>query len=369
MDDSGRGRRSLVKVFILQPGELDEAQLSRWRAMQSADPRLHNPFLSPEFALAVGRVRQTARVAVLDDAGEPIGFFPFERRTFGIGKPIGSGVSDCQALISSPGSEWDADDLLRACGLAAWEFDHLIAGQAWIAPEHQLHASPVIDLRRGFDAYVEERRQVSKSLVASTLRKARKLASEVGPLRLEEDVTDPGALRTLMRWKSSQYHRTGAADRFGIDWIVRLLEDLLAARGPGFTPSLTMLYAGDRAVAGHFGLRSPSVLSWWFPAYDEAFQRYSPGRYLLLRIAESAAAQGVGSIDLGRGVEEYKHRFASWEAYVAEGAVRRPGVVASARELTRLPRRLGVRYLAGTPLEPVAQSALGAVKRWRKAVG
>src|SRR5687767_9196384 len=54
-----------VEVRVVRPDELGPAELDRWRAFQLADRRLANPFLAPEFALAVARHQPTARVAVL----------------------------------------------------------------------------------------------------------------------------------------------------------------------------------------------------------------------------------------------------------------------------------------------------------------
>ena len=67
-----------------------------------------------------------------------------------------------------------------------------------------------------------------------------------------------------------------------------------------------MLYAGDRPVAAHLGLRSDRVLAYWFPAYDPDLGRYSTGVALCLRMAEAAAADGIGHIDLGKGAARYK---------------------------------------------------------------
>lgn len=67
-------------------------------------PEYANPFLSPEFAIGVGRHRGGARVAVLREGGEPVGFLPFERNALGVGRAIGLGLSDCQALVHRPGS-------------------------------------------------------------------------------------------------------------------------------------------------------------------------------------------------------------------------------------------------------------------------
>ena len=65
--------------------------------MQRKTGSLANPFLCPEFAVAVGSFRPGARVAVLADGPEIVGFFPFERRRLGVGVPIGAGLTDCRA--------------------------------------------------------------------------------------------------------------------------------------------------------------------------------------------------------------------------------------------------------------------------------
>jgi CelD/BcsL family acetyltransferase involved in cellulose biosynthesis len=93
--------------------------------MQRADAALGNPFLSPEFAAAVGRFRPRARVAVLTDGAAVSGFFPFERRRLGVGVPLGAGLTDCQGLMHAQGLEWDARGLLRGCGMSVFHFDHL----------------------------------------------------------------------------------------------------------------------------------------------------------------------------------------------------------------------------------------------------
>jgi hypothetical protein len=100
-----------------------------------------------------------------------------------------------------------------------------------------------------------------------------------------------------------------------------------------------MLYAGDRPVAGHFGLRSDAVLSAWFPSYDVSFYKYSPGLLLHLSMAEAAAAAGLRHIDLGKGFKDYKEVLKSRDLMVAEGWVERPSSGAALRRLQRTPTR------------------------------
>jgi CelD/BcsL family acetyltransferase involved in cellulose biosynthesis len=118
-----------VQISVVRPGELGPSEIATWHSMQRQTGSLASPFLCPEFAIAVGSLRPGARVAVLAEGPTIVGFFPFERRRLRIGVPIGAGMTDCQGLIHSPGLEWDARGLLRACGMSVWQFDHLVEGQ------------------------------------------------------------------------------------------------------------------------------------------------------------------------------------------------------------------------------------------------
>jgi CelD/BcsL family acetyltransferase involved in cellulose biosynthesis len=352
----------MMKVSVVLPHELGASELSAWRAMQRSTPGLAGAFLSPGFALAAGRVRRRARVAVLEEGQEVMGFFPFEQGPFRVGRPIAAGACDAQGVIHAPGLEWDAGELLRGCGLDVWEFDHLVADQLASAGRNVVRrSSPIIDLSRGYEAYVEERRRSSKKTFKSTLYKQRKLERDLGGSRFELEVRDPEALTVLMRWKSGQYRRTGRRDRFAIDWIERLVRDLFETRSDGCVGTLSVLYAAERPVAAHFGLRSDSSLSCWFPAYDPALARYSPGLSLHLRMAEAAAAAGVRCLDLGKGDEDYKQSLKTGELSVGEGWIDRPSAVAMVRRVQRTPRRLAFNLVSRRP--GLRRAARGALKR------
>ena len=204
--------------------------------MQHSDAALGNPFLSPEFAVAVGRFRPSARVAVLTDGPALAGFFPFERRRLGLGVPIGAGLTDCQGVVHARGFEWDARELLRGCGISAFHFDHLAQEQRpfqrWVAATAP---SPVIDLTDGFAAYEEKLKTKSAQFCRDVARRGRKLSREAGPLRHVVDSRDVAALQSLMAWKSDQYRRTGRTDRFAQPWIVGLINDLFETRSSHFS--------------------------------------------------------------------------------------------------------------------------------------
>ena len=152
-----------------------------------------------------------------------------------------------------------------------------------------------------------------------------------------------------MAWKSDQYRRTGRPDRFAEPWVVALVESLLGTREESCSGRLSLLYAGDQLVAGHFGLSSRSVIPTWFPVYDPRFARYSPGLLLHLAMAESAAAAGVSAIDMGPGAKDYKESLKSRDAVLVEGRVVRPSATAALHWARREPVRRLRHEVVGRP--------------------
>jgi CelD/BcsL family acetyltransferase involved in cellulose biosynthesis len=348
-----------MEVAVVRPAELGTGQVAAWHGMQDQGEEFRNPFLSPEFALAVGQVVPNARVAVIEDAGQPAGFLAFETGRLGSARPVGAWLSDCQGLVHAPEFQPDAGELLRGCGISAWQFDHLVNCQQPFAKYKIATAgSPVIDLTDGFEAYAARLKAESPRFRTDLGRKTRKIERELGPLTFVIDSSDPDDLRTLMGWKSDQYQRTGRNDRFDEPWIVDLVSQLFSHRPagaagpagpgrPGFRGLLSMLYAGDKPVAGHFGLAYGGLLAHWFPAYDVRYSKYSPGLLQLLEMTREAPGLGIASIDLGKGTARYKEDMKSYDLTVAEGtAIGRP-VLGTAIRVRHAPARWAARAIRG----------------------
>jgi CelD/BcsL family acetyltransferase involved in cellulose biosynthesis len=299
--------------------------------MQRAEPSLSSPFLSPEFTLAVARARPTARVAVLEEDQQVVGFFPYEVRRRVVGVPIGFGISDCQGLIHAKDLDWDPMALLRACNLPVWEFDHLLGSQKPFAPYHaDSTGSPIMDLSGGYEEYLADRMR-SGDVVRQAMRKQRGMVRDLGEERFAWQDDDGDAFEALRAWKSAQYKQTQQYDRFNTPWIRQVIDDLMTSTAPGCRAVVSTIYAGSRPVAAHLGLRSESVLAYWFPSYDTELSKYSAGILLCLRLAEAGAADGIGHIDLGKSSAQYKKRLRNGEIPVAAGRVGRSWSVTSAR--------------------------------------
>jgi CelD/BcsL family acetyltransferase involved in cellulose biosynthesis len=124
---------------------------------------------------------------------------------------------------------------------------------------------------------------------------------------------------------------------------------------------LSLLYAGERLVAGHFGMRGRSVWHYWFPAYDPEVAKYSPGLILLLKMAEHAPSLGVRTIDLGKGMSLYKQRLMNASVLLASGSVELPSWRSIRRQMQRNLRSL----LAKSPLGEPVRNALNSLRELR----
>jgi CelD/BcsL family acetyltransferase involved in cellulose biosynthesis len=311
-----------MDITTISAKELSADHVAAWKDIQSADPSVDSPFFRPEFAQAVAAVRDDAEVAVMEQVGQPVGFFPFQRSRGNVGRPIGGRLSDFQGIVAKPGIKLDPLQLVRQSRLSAWSFDHLIAAQAAFAPFHWSgDCSPYLDVSVGYEAYLAERRAAGAADVMQALRKKRKSQRQLD-VRFESRTTDRHVLATLIDWKSNQYRRSRVTNPFSFPWTVALLERLLDLPDtPDFTGMLSALYFGDRLAAAHFGMRSGRVLHWWFPAYDPELSKYSPGSQLILQMAKAAGSLGIARIDLGKGPEPYKRDFMTGAIPLAEGSV------------------------------------------------
>ena len=154
-----------MRIDVVPARDLNAAQLRAWCEIQGAVQAFDSPYFHPEFTRAVAAVRSGVEVAVCEDAGQPVAFFPFQRFMRRMGRPVGDPLSDFQALIGRPEMLCDPLELLQACRLSSWRFDHLVDVQ----PAFRSHAwheaeSPYVDLSAGFDAYAAQLRHRRKYL-------------------------------------------------------------------------------------------------------------------------------------------------------------------------------------------------------------
>lgn len=136
---------------------------------------------------------------------------------------------------------------------------------------------------------------------------ARRLARDAGPVTFTSGDPDPAALDAIIRWKSAQYRRTGALDRFLVP-SARAVYDELLGRG---LLIVSTLRAGGQVVAGYAGYRWDGCLYGRLISYDNEFGRYSPGAILVHRVLRESFEAGDREFDFLAGAEQYKWQYAT----------------------------------------------------------
>ncbi|MEV0162879.1 GNAT family N-acetyltransferase [Nonomuraea fuscirosea] len=298
-------------------GELSAAELDAWETVRAANPALDSPYFHPGFSAAVHASGRTVHVAVGDDVFVP------HHRDGRLLRPAGWPGADFQGPILAAGAGFRPLDLLGN-GASGYAFDHLVPDapgfERWVLSRRP---SPYLNVTGGLTGYLGRASKSGKDNMGQARRRAARAERDLGAVRFEADSVDAGALARVIELKRAQYAATGAQDYFAEPDRIKLLEGLLSTRDPGFGGVLSTLRAGPHLLAAHFGLRSGGVLHWWFPVYDPAYAKLSPGWILLRELVAAAPSLGIARIDLGRGEDEYKRRARTGESVVCQGIVTR----------------------------------------------
>jgi CelD/BcsL family acetyltransferase involved in cellulose biosynthesis len=308
------------KADIIHPSELTATEIVAWRRLQSDAPGLGSPLLGPGFAQAVGAVREDARVAVWREGRRSVGFLGFHRAGGGLARPIGAPFSDYQALISRPGFP-PATEALEAAGLSRMRLSGLLDPHGVFPGDFAEVAAHRIDLSLGAQAYLDSLWAGGRNRWRNYKRYSRRLAREIGPLELRAPDHSQAAFDALLGWKRRQLAGTGLHDFTAASWVRELMQRLFETREEGFSGLMISLYAGDRPVAAHFGVRQDGWYHPWLGAYDPELAPFSPGMVHQVLAAAGAAGIGIHTYDLGPRADRSKAMFANRAVTVGEGVV------------------------------------------------
>lgn len=332
-----------LQIEILKPADLTAGQMALWAKFRAARPELASPYFDLRYTLAAAEVAPEARVAVIRRDGEVAGFLPFQRRR-GLIQPLGAPMTDYHGLIAPAGAGIDLPAVLRAMGVGRFQFGGL-AGFDGPPPSRALRRHAMVaDLSRGYGAYIEGRRKAGHGGFLKDKRRRDGALRRDYEVRFEFREADPAALDAVIGLKRAQLRASGQHDIFACGWTEALLRRLADETTPDFGLRFAGLYADGRLIAAELGLRSGKAYHLWFPVYDQAFARYSPGSLMTLATLEAAAGQGMTSVDFGPGGEAYKQAFADPGHEVLEGVLTTRASAALAETLN--PAAAGGRQLS-----------------------
>ena len=338
--------------------DLSGAELATWRSLRAGNPTLDSAYFDPAFAAAVQASGVDVTVAV-DGRGPALTRLMACQRDGAVLRPVGWPGADFQGPVLAPGASFDPRSLL-VDGVRILEFDHWLLPSAGLEPWVETSAaSPYVEVSGGLDAYLARASKSGRDNMGQARRRTARAERELGPVTFRAASTDRAALAWLIERKREQYAATGARDHFALPHRRALLSLLLDTAEPGCAGILSTLHFGDTLVAAHLGIRSETVLHWWFPVYDPAYARFAPGWILLRELALAAPGLGLERIDLGRGDDEYKRRAMTGEVRVGAGVVTGSAV----RRAGHRARRMAVSTAKSSPLAPLLRRAVHARRR------
>lgn len=323
-----------MDVYLKHPGELTPAELHAWRTLRAGDAAYDSPFFAPEFALAVGALRDDARVMIATKTRGIELILPLQLSRSGLARPLGAPMCDVNGPIATrDGAEMLAHALAKA-GIGAYAFT------GWPEPHvsrsvklRAREGSAVADLRGGFAGWLEAQRDLNPKHFKKMRRLARQGEKDFGPETVTFGPASADDLATLIRWKREQFLSTRRHDVLGAEWTRALLQACAAHRGAEFGGVMATLRYGGKLAAAEFGLRSGGTLHGWIAGYDPAFGSCSPGLVLEERLLEQAATAGICEAVLGTGEGHYKKYYASFYTPVDDGVVMAGGARALAAGL------------------------------------
>jgi CelD/BcsL family acetyltransferase involved in cellulose biosynthesis len=334
--------------------ELTGAELDAWHRLRDTNPQYDSPYFHPGFAAAVHASGSPVRVVVVENGrGEVTGLMPCHRDR-SLLRPAGWPGADFQGPVLAAGSSFPPLALLTG-GVRSFAFDHLLEPcadfQPWVESSRP---SPYVDTSGGLDGYLGRASRSGKDNMGQARRRAAKAERTYGPVRFVVRSADEADLARVVELKRGQYAASGASDYFAKAERLDLLTRLLRTPDTSFGGILSTLHAGPHLVAAHFGIRSGSVLHWWFPVYDPEFASLAPGWLLLRELVLASPTLGITRIDLGRGDDEYKRRAKTGETLVSQGIVTR----SSTRKVLRRARDSLVAAAKSAPIAPELRRAV-----------
>ncbi len=181
----------------------------------------------------------------------------------------------------------------------------------------------------------------------------RKLGQLDADIAIRIDDRRPEALQALIGAKREQYQRTRALDVFAVPWTLNAINALFERDGPGVSGLLSTLEIDGKLAAAHFGMRSQTVLHYWFPVFWPDHAKLGPGLTLFLEMAHALARDGITAIHLGPGEYDFKRRLSNAGFGVVSGQLRQPSLttslVAAGGHLDKFARSLPLGRFASWP--------------------
>lgn len=346
---------NLVKMDALSPRERQY-----WRAFCEETPALASPYFTLEFAEQCAIARRDTRVLSISQNGTPLGFLPLHVSRTGLFRPLGGPMGDHHGIIANDG-DIDISHALKQTGLGGvFSFNGALASQRGFARLGDTsEPSWVCHMSDGFDAYWDGRQAAEAKAMRNLRARERKLTEAGHEIVYRIDDRRTEALDWLVATKRAQYAATGATDVFQARWARTLTYSLMMDRSDALSGILSTMEIDGQLAAAHFGMRSASVLHYWFPVYDPAYSKFSPGLMLFRELLRETSQDGIVQAHLGPGSYDFKKRFANASFDIVQGCACNLSLTGAALQMGR-----GIDRMAkALPIGPLSELPGKAMRR------
>lgn len=294
-----------MDVDVIPPAALTGVQRSAWEEWLQASSLRRTPFLHPDVARVVADAEPRTRVLVVRHRGRDVAYLPVELR----GRhawPVAAMLNDGDGVVVRPGTGMDITAVLRRAGVWTlhWAHRDLEPGSPLAAHDRETRPAARVSLADGLDAWEQDK----ASVLRQADRKARKLAREVGDVRLTLDA-GPALAEEVVRQKQSQAAAAGLAQTLEDAQAARMIRAMagLPADSP-VRSMISVLHAGDVPVATCWSLAMGGLLVVSVPTVDLAHGSHSPGLVMQVEMIRAMPAAGLDEADLGLGLNQTKER-------------------------------------------------------------
>lgn len=309
------------RVEVVPALSVSQTIRTAWQDMRASNEGLWSPYFDIRLFDVLATHAPNPHLAVIYQDTEIKALLPFQGKKNGLARPLGAPMSDQHDLIQAGGSQVKFHEIAAQLAMSGFVFTGL---RQKVGAALKLEASNchVADLSEGLDAYIAWRKANWNDQVKKNERRKRQGEREWGPMRIEKACPKTSNLfETLMVWKQAKYIETNRHNVLAVPWIKAVLHALYHSPDPDFRGEVTALYFGEHLAALEFGLRSDRAMHSWFPAYDHAYAKVSPGILLMDGMIEECGARGITKVDLGIGHDQYKRHASNAPVVVWSGTL------------------------------------------------
>jgi CelD/BcsL family acetyltransferase involved in cellulose biosynthesis len=321
-----RAQACAHKVEVIDAVDISDDVRSAWHNLRRQNNDLWSPYFDIRLFDVLARHAPHAKLAVVQQGGEIVALLPFQGKTGSLARPLGAPMSDQHDLIQSGAGCLTLDDIVPQLPMSGFVFSgmrHKVEGGQRLMST----LCHVTDLTDGVDSYIAWRKENWNEQVKKNERRKRQGERAWGPMRIEVMCPKTStAFDTLMTWKQAKYSDTNRHNVLGVSWINKVLRDLYESPDPEFRGEVTALYFGEHLAALEFGLRAGNAMHSWFPAYDHAFAKVSPGILLMDGMIEQCGHRGITKVDLGIGHDQYKRHASNAPVTMWSGSLLNKGL-------------------------------------------